>query len=290
MNISILITASAIYTGREVLRDGYVYIEDGIVKDVGPQPPPDDVQDATLIIGGPGRVVVPGLTAVADVAAYGIRYSRPTIGRRVEFYRRLSDDELFKLSLPGVYELHMMGVTTIFVESLSPRLPFDLARKVGGFYGAARPTCVEEFRVQPTLRGLISIGGGECPAGDVADGDRESLVLTGTGGYNIDGIADVLQASSKLRRLAGLPDPLIEPNSTAEIAVFDTSRPPAMFLYAAGEDLIRTVYTSRAYLETLIAGQDVLVEMGEHLRIGRKHLEEATNLVRRLGLMKELET
>ncbi len=287
MNISVLITASVVYTGKELVRDGYVYIEDGIIKDVGPQPVPDELQDATLIIGGEGRIVVPGLASVADVAAYPIRFERPSLLRRIEFYRRLSDRDLFALSLPGIYELHMMGVTTIFVESLTPSLPLELARQIGGFYGAARPSCSEEYKVQPLLRGAITIGGNGCPGGELKDGDLYNMVLTGREAYSLDGVADVLEASQRLRRAAGLPEALIQTGASAEIAVYDTSRPPAMMLYAADEDRVRRVYTLRASLESLVAGQDVLVEMGEHLRIGRKHLAESAQLMRRLSQNQE---
>jgi hypothetical protein len=283
MTLSVLINAAAIYTGKELIKDSYVYIEDGIIRDVGPQPAPEEIQDATLLIGGEGRVVVPGLTAVADVAAYPLRYMRPKLTARMEFYRRLKDEELFTASLPGVYELHMMGVTTALVESLSPSLSLSLARRIGGFYGVARPSCSEEFSLQPILRGLVTIGGEGCPGGQVQDGDRGLLVLTGGGGYVMDGLGDVLSISQRLRRTAGLDEALIEPNRPAEIAVYDASKPPAMLIYRAGEDEIRRIYTSHAALESLIAGMEILVEMGEHMRIGRKHLHEAVQLYRRLG-------
>jgi hypothetical protein len=283
MTLTVLINAAAVYTGKEIIRDSYVYIEDGIIRDVGPQPAPDDVQDATLVIGGEGRVVVPGLTAVADVAAYPIRYTRPSLAARIELYRRLKENELFTASLPGVYELHMMGVTTALVESLSSSLALDLARKIGGFYGVARPSCTEAFSIQPILRGLVTIGSKDCPGGQVEDGDREHLVLTGRGGYGLEDLDDVLSLSQSLRKLAGLEETLIEPNRPAEVAVYDASKPPAMLIYKAGEDEIRRIYTSHATLESLIAGMDVLVEMGEHMRIGRKHLNEAAQLYRRLG-------
>lgn len=282
MTLSVLINASAVYTGKELIRDAYVYIEDGVIKEVGPQPASEEIQEATLILGGEGRVVVPGLTAVADVAAYPIRFSRPNIQRRMSFYSSLSDKDLFTASLPGVYELHLSGVTTVFVESLSPTLPLELTRKIGGFYGAARPSCGEPYSVQPILRGLITIGGEGCPGGDVIDGDERALVLTGKGGYTLESLGDVLEKSRRLRSLAGLPEARIEPKQVAEIVVYDTSRPPAMMLYMGGEDEIRKIYQSHAVVESVIAGLEILVEMGEHMRIGRKHLTEAAQLYRRL--------
>lgn len=284
MTLSVLINASAVYTGKELLKDAYVYIEDGVIKEVGPQPAPDEAQAATLLLGGEGRVVVPGLTAVADVAAYPIRFRRPNISERLQYYKSLSDRELFTASLPGVYELHLMGVTTIFVESLSPSLPVELSRRIGGFYGAARPSCAEPYAVQPILRGLLTIGGDGCPGGDVNDGQDELLVLTGRPGYQLDSLGDVLEKSQRLRRLVGLQEARVEPQQVAELVVYDTSKPPAMMMYAAGPDEIKGIYLTHASVESVIAGMDILVEMGEHMRIGRKHLNEAMHLYRNLKL------
>ena len=284
MTLSVLINASAVYTGKELLKDAYVYIEDGVIKEVGPQPAPDEAQAATLLLGGEGRVVVPGLAAVADVAAYPIRFRRPNISERLQYYKALSDRELFTASLPGVYELHLMGVTTIFVESLSPSLPVELSRRIGGFYGAARPSCAEPYAVQPILRGLLTIGGEGCPGGDVRDGQDELLVLTGRPGYHLDSLGDVLEKSQRLRRLAGLQEARVEPQQVAELVVYDTSKPPAMMMYAAGPEEIRGIYLTHASVESVIAGMDILVEMGEHMRIGRKHLNEAMHLYRNLKL------
>ena len=55
MTLSVLINASAVYTGKELLKDAYVYIEDGVIKEVGPQPAPDEAQAATLLLGPRGR-------------------------------------------------------------------------------------------------------------------------------------------------------------------------------------------------------------------------------------------
>ena len=284
MTLSVLINASAVYTGKELLKDAYVYIEDGVIKEVGPQPAPDEAQAATLLLGGEGRVVVPGLTVVADVASYPIRFRRPNISERLQYYKGMSDRELFTASLPGVYELHLMGVTTIFVESLSPSLPVELSRRIGGFYGAARPSCAEPYAIQPILRGLLIIGGEGCPGGDVKDGQDELLVLTGRSGYQLDSLGDVLEKSQKLRRLAGLQEARVEPQQVAELVVYDTSKPPAMMMYAAGPEEIKGIYLTHASVESVIAGMDILVEMGEHMRIGRKHLNEAMHLYRSLKL------
>ncbi len=282
MTLSVLINASAVYTGKELVKDAYVYIEDGVIREIGPQPAPDEAQAATLLLGGEGRVVVPGLAAVADVAAYPIRFSRPNMPTRLQYYRSLSDRDLFTASLPGVYELHLMGVTTIFVESLSPSLPVELARRIGGLYGAARPSCAEPYAVQPILRGLVTIGGDGCPGGDVSETEDELLVLTGRPGYQLDSLGDVLEKSQRLRKLAGLQEARVEPQQLAELVVYDTSRPPAMMMYTAAPEYIRGIYVTHASVESVIAGMDILVEMGEHMRIGRKHLNEALHLYRNL--------
>lgn len=59
----------------------------------------------------------------------------------MELYRALGLDAAFTSSLPAVYELHIHGVTTVFVEYTAPDLPARLAEAVGGRFGLLLPRC-----------------------------------------------------------------------------------------------------------------------------------------------------
>lgn len=293
--VDILITGSIVFTGDRFLRNGYVYIRDGKIDYVGEGPVPEEYTYATLILGGPGRVVMPGLTALASVAAYPIRFQSPTMGARVKFYKEHDLKTLVLASLPAVYELHMSGVTTIIVEGLTPELPLELARMVGGFYGLAIPICSGvEPRYVPGLASLITLSGSEC------EGEADVREINGIGFKGSSRLLSVFNGPSyvitrvisenpwfeslELRKTVSLPPPAIKPGRVAEIAVYDVSRPPAMLLDMAGEREVLNIYVSGAKLETLIAGEDVLVDTGEHLYIVEKHFNEIRRVAEKIIL------
>ncbi|WP_062661650.1 hypothetical protein [Aeropyrum camini] len=139
--VDILVTASKIYTGREVIGEGYIYVRDGVVAALGEGVPPEDLTYPTITLGGRGRIAAPGLALAADTPAYLLRFLRPGVARRVELYRALGLDAAFTSSLPAVYELHIHGVTTVFVEYTAPDLPARLAEAVGGRFGLLLPRC-----------------------------------------------------------------------------------------------------------------------------------------------------
>ena len=292
--VDILVTGSIVFTGERFLRNGYVYLRDGRIDSVGEAPVPEEYTYATLILGGPGRVIVPGLAALASVAAYPIRLKSPSMGGRVRFYADSDLKTLILSSLPAVYELHMSGVTTIIIEGLTPELPLELSRLVGGFYGLAVPVCSGvEPRYVPGLASAITIAGPEC------EGEAEVVEVDGRGFKGSSRLLSVFGGVSytiskansenpwaeglELRRALSLPPPSIKPGRVAEIAVYDVSRPPAMLLDMAGEREILGIYTSGARLETLIAGEDVLVDTGEHLYIVEKHFNEVRRLAEKLA-------
>jgi len=269
----VLITGSVVYTGREVIVDGYVYIKGGRVVDVGSQPVPDEYTYATLVLGGPHRIVLPGLAVAADVIAYPMRFRGASVLDRVKFYRSISPQAQAILALPGVYELHMRGASTILVEALEPGVVVDIQEAAGGRFGLAVPVCVEKpMSPLPTLS--VSMPG--CETGDGVSVD-EIPYLAGVYSYSY-GLSRlgpaVWSLNYTLREKAGLPRGFLEPGALAEIAVFDARKPP--FSY---QDL----YPDKALLapllggsvETLIVGDEVIVDGGQHLNIVDKQFSQA---------------
>jgi len=274
--VDVLITGSLVLTGEESIREGYVYISDGVVKAVGSGLPPEDYTDATLTLGGDGRIIAPGLAVSADVAAYPVRFLKPSMARRLELYRALGDDALFTLSLPAVYELHLHGATTILVEVPNPSLPLRLADAIGGFYGHARPACIEgEEQRHPRLSGAITVGDESCPGG-------ERLMLESPPVYIPRLLQDPWAENLELRKRAGIPGGLLKEGERAEIAVFNAAKPPGMLLDKNPELELSQLFLLGLRVETLIAGEDVLVDAGEHLYIVTAHLDRARSLVARI--------
>lgn len=279
MSVDVLVTASVVYTGDRVLRDGYVYIKGGRIVDVGEAPVPDEYTYATLVLGGEGRIAAPGLAVYVDAPAYPIRGLRPNLAERVKFYERLDTESLALLSLPAVYEAHMAGVSTLVVEAPSKAVAVDLASRVGGYYLAAIPTCSEA-----SGEGMARVGGDGCPE------EGADLVLAGgevkasrgrvLGAYSAlnyratwTSAPGVYEGSLSLREALGIPGGKIEKGARAEIVVYDARRPPGMLadLYELSLD---EVYRLGSPVESLIAGDEVLVDGGEHLRITTRHFNE----------------
>ncbi|MFP3230279.1 MAG: hypothetical protein RXS19_03530 [Caldisphaera sp.] len=280
--VSILITGSSIFTGKELIRDGYVFIDDGKIKEVGTQPVPDEMSEPSLVLGGKGRIIAPSLTAIADISTFLIRFFNLKMNKRIELYKMLSKKDLFTLSLPSIYELNMHGVTTIFAESIDVSYIIDLQDKLGGFFGIAAPSCVNNISVPPSLSGKIEVKGYGCDGNGISEDSNDYLTLLGKGSYSLSKIDNVYEKSEKIRAIAGLPPNIIKENNKAEIIVYDTSRPPAMNYYKGTLDYIKNIYNENAIIESLLAGEDVLIDIGGHLRIGQKHLKEAESLIEKI--------
>ena len=268
----ILVIASKIYTGEGVIKDGYVYVKDGIVDSVGEGPVPEDLTFAALILGGEGRVVAPGLALAADVAVYPVRFLRPSPDRKRELYIGLGLDASFASSLPAVYELHVHGVTTIFVEYETPELAVKLHEAVGGSYGVAVNSCWGSSPPEP-VRGLLgSIVAGPCGGPPMLESPPV---------YTPALLERPWDSSEEVRKAAGMGAGVIKEGARAELAVFDFSRPPGMLLDKHDLDL-NTLYKLGLKVESLIVGNEVLVDGGEHLYIVDKHFSEARRLAERI--------
>ncbi|AFZ70628.1 hypothetical protein Calag_0888 [Caldisphaera lagunensis DSM 15908] len=281
--VSMLITGSTIFTGKELIKEGYVFIKDGKIKEIGTQPVPDEISEPSLLLGGKGRIVAPSLSAIADIPIFLMRFYKLKMNKRIEFYKMLTQRDLFTLSLPAIYELNMHGITTIFAEAINISYVLDLKDKIGGYYGIAKPACIKDLKIPPSLIGEIDVKGFGCDGEGISDNDSKYLLLLGKNSYSISGIDNIYEKSEKLRSLAGLPPNVIKENNNAEIVIYDTSKPPAMNFYKCDLDCIKNVYNENAIIESLIAGEDVLVDIGGHLRIGQKHLKEAESLAEKIA-------
>ena len=291
--VEVLITGSVVIVNEnEIIKDGYVFIRNGILEDFGQQPPPEDYTYASLILGGEGRIVAPGLTAVASPISYPFRFLRPSLKRRVELLKRLSPSEAALLSLAGVYELHMSGVTTIVAEGISYEYISRLKELAGGRYGLAFPSCEGRPPESPEWSvGSLLIADESCEGSwDVRMRDdiwessfgSEALVLINRPSCSLSGMRGIVEKSNVIRRILGLSNLELRKRALAEVAIYNVRRPPAMFLDMAPKDYLKDVYSSGAKVETLVVGEEVLVDGGEHLYIVEKHFNEIRKVVLRL--------
>ncbi|MCE4603756.1 MAG: hypothetical protein F7B20_02175 [Aeropyrum sp.] len=272
--VEILVRASKVYTGSEVLGEGYIYIRDGKIVALGEGPPPEDLTYPTILVGGAGRIAAPGLAVAADTAAYIVRMLRVGVEDRLRLYSGLGLEASLLASLPAIYELHLHGVTSILVEFPSHQLPLELSERVGGLYGLAVPSCWNRVLDEPPSR-VIGVVDYDCRS-------RPGWLLEQTPVYTPALLGKPWSNSISLRKRLG-HEVLIKEGYTAEISIFDSSRPPGMLLHKHTLDL-DGLYSLGLRVETLISGEDIVVDGGEHLYIVDKHFKEAKNLASRVGV------
>jgi hypothetical protein len=291
--VEILITGSkVIVSDEEIINDGYVFIRNGLIEDFGPQPPPEDYTYATLVLGGNGRIIAPGLTAVASLISYPFRFLRLSLKKRIELLKSLSASEAAFLSLAAVYELHMKGVTSIVAEGLDYEYLEKLRELAGGRYGLAYPSCEGKPPSPPEWSlGNLIISDSTCKGSEsdiegsddrwVSRGGRDVLAFFNK--FDLCGEGNVYEKSSEIRRLLGMDKLMLKKGSLAEIVVYDVRRPPAMFLDMALDlSLIKKMFSFGARVESLLVGEDVLIDGGEHLYIVEKHFNELRKITSKI--------
>ncbi|MCE4627844.1 MAG: hypothetical protein F7C34_01665, partial [Desulfurococcales archaeon] len=134
--MDILITGDAIFTGTELLRNAYLYIRDGKVEALGEGLPPEDATYASLVIGGPHRIVVPGIPWPVDPIGYLAKTPRCEPEKiSCETRRALGPDEA-SASLAAVLEAHTHGIAVPLLVVSSVSTAIQIAEMLGGEYGA----------------------------------------------------------------------------------------------------------------------------------------------------------
>ncbi len=278
---------------NEIIKDGYVFVRNGIIEDFGEQPPPEDYTYASLVLGGEGRIVAPGLTALVSPISYILRFYRPSMRRRIELLKALSESERVLLSLAAVYELHLSGITTMVIEGLDYGYVAKIKERAGGNYGLAFPSCEGNPPNTPEWSvGTLRIADSSCEGNaDIVEtrklwvNSKGSEVLSIINKSTKEVFCDnstILERSNSLRDALGLDSISIRRKSPAEIIVYDVRKPPAMMLDLAPDAEVLNVYSSGAKVESVVVGEDVLVDGGEHLYIVEKQFKEIRALMTKI--------
>ncbi len=189
-HISVLVYDSVVASpGNNLyIENGYVYVEGGVIRGVGSGEPPMEYEAAELVVGGRGRLVVPGFaTAHTHLLLYPLRHlvehgdpaSTELAGWVAE---RLGREEAYRLALLALYELTMHGVT--MVVSMDPHTEaVARAMKAAGVRGVVAvplPGCRysrsdwrEELELLVERRGGgVDVGVAACTSDDVELGLR----------------------------------------------------------------------------------------------------------------------
>ncbi|MEM1610481.1 MAG: hypothetical protein QXQ57_02405 [Sulfolobales archaeon] len=111
-DISIL-TMSTKYEG--LIGRGYIFIDNGLIRSIGPGSPPEDLEIPDIVIGGRGKLAVPGLIAL--FSRLSIYPFRGILGRGVKniegIIDNMSNNDLQLISTISLAALAVRGITTV---------------------------------------------------------------------------------------------------------------------------------------------------------------------------------
>ncbi len=111
-DVSIL-TMSTKY--EALISRGYIFIDNGLIRSVGSGPPPEDLEIPDIVIGGKGKLAIPGLIALfSRLAIYPFR---GILGRGVkdvgDIINNMGSNDLQLISTISLAALAVRGITTV---------------------------------------------------------------------------------------------------------------------------------------------------------------------------------
>lgn len=120
--VKILITNATIVTMSIktdlVIRDGYLYIDGGVIKALGSGKVPEEYQYAEYLIDGKGRIVIPGLASgLTLITPYIIRYEVTNLEdpKIKDLISVMSRDDVYYTSILAFTEMVKRGITASLV-------------------------------------------------------------------------------------------------------------------------------------------------------------------------------
>ncbi len=139
MSISLLIYDAVVASpgSNKLIERGYVYVDKGLVRSIGEGEPPAELEAANLVVGGSGRVVLPGLvTAHTHLLLYPLRHvlehgdpaNTELAAKLVEV---ASEREAYLLATLSLYELTLQGATIIQASDVHAHAVWRAMRDAG---------------------------------------------------------------------------------------------------------------------------------------------------------------
>jgi hypothetical protein len=278
--VDILARGSTVFLDEyHFIRNGYVYIKDGVIEKVGEQPVPDEYEYATLVIGGPNRVIIPALgMAYTDIGLYDIHpYNRGFLDQRFEILEKRAS-EVTRFVNRGLYDLSIHGIGIVGVELPSYGLSIDIEKEVGIKINAIMKKCPGNenncLEVRHLLEGepnenTIYLDSSERT---VFYGDLNAPAMVNRLSYNpcLAGPEGLLSNSKIAYKVRGMKWSIAD-GHPAFIAIYNFNEPPSYLADTRTADIIDLLSTCKT-VETLIVGEEIVVDAGEHLTIGKKNM------------------
>ncbi len=123
--VKILITNATMVTLSKkhdlVINNGYVFINDGVIKAVGSGEVPEELQYPELLISGKGRLVIPGFSSgYTRVTTYPLRYllTSLTMERIYGYLSTLSRVDVYYSAILAFTDLLYKGITSLMVSDI----------------------------------------------------------------------------------------------------------------------------------------------------------------------------
>jgi len=297
--------------GAAVEGPGYVYISRGVVEAVEPGEPGEEEQEAEMVAGGPGRLVVPGFAyAVLVPEAYPLRGLAAEEGLgALEAVTRMGAEDAYYASLMMLADAALNAYTRLVLAAAEPAAAAKAATDAGleatvlvpvdpGCPAPLRPRSLEDERRLAAELGAdlaripmepLACSPGAAPAAWQLD--PGSMTLTAP-----HGAADPLPAAPAAppspwsllaekgaeawRLLVKAAHLAAEEGYTpltgkAHLAVLDLSEPPG-WLPSPEAACPRCLGPTTPRVETVLSGGRIVVDGGEHLYIGSEAAAEAS--------------
>lgn len=248
------------YPYGDVLRNAYLYLEGGGVQALGEEPAPPEHSYADLVVGGEGRLAVPGI--VVGLVQPALHPFLPTLGNPslVGRLKDLVDCSLAeKASLLTFSELALNGVSLAGIQGPYPECAVRAAERVG-----IQARVVGKDRVfEPG--GGVPEGGFILGLGGRVSYDPRGLAVEAA---RIIGVEEAAKALFR-REALGL-EPYTVPGP-GDVAVLRPRIPQPIKTSSLHYALLSSVFD----VETLIVGGEPVVDGGELLTLDMSELEEA---------------
>jgi cytosine/adenosine deaminase-related metal-dependent hydrolase len=100
---------------ENLISRGYIYIDSGLIRGVGRGDPPEDLDNPDIVIGGRGKLAIPGLIVLfSRLAGYPFRIILDRESTKVkEMINSMSDSDLQLISTLSLAAMAMRGITAV---------------------------------------------------------------------------------------------------------------------------------------------------------------------------------
>jgi len=143
----ILLYDSKVMVGKEKMIDGYVFIEDNKIEEIGEGRPPEDLRDSELVYSLKNKLIIPSFPAfLTHITLFPFRFS---FWKKLDFLSvwnkimELDNEKILKISMLGLTHLLEKGYMEIYTIDPSIEILSEISEKTGVMIKGFLPTDIE---------------------------------------------------------------------------------------------------------------------------------------------------